>query len=170
MKTGTIIPALAAAFISLNAFCAPAGQQDSTVGLSDAVTTSPASVNFHRVSHDGVSFEAPDSCIELHGNGLTVKYPDGTFGVSLSTEPRRGSDQKRCLQLCKSLAAKMHIKDAEVKKVKINGKNGAVASGFLESQRVSIAILPDGNKELTCIVMNDPSRAAWADRVIRTLR
>ena len=112
----------------------------------------------------------PDGSTELLGNGLTVKYPDGTFGVSVSVESRRGSDQKRCLQLCRKLASQMHIKDAQVTKVKINGKNGAVASGFLESQRVSIAILPSGSKEITCIVMNDPTRAPWADRVLRTLR
>ena len=83
--TRTILPSL---LIALSIFCTNA-QQAQTVP-ADAIPAQTATAvatdnaSFHSISHKGVSFEVPDGSTELLGNGLTVKYPDGTFAATRS--------------------------------------------------------------------------------------
>lgn len=147
-----------------------AAQTDSTAvcsvpaGYYVEESASPLTVDFK-----GFEIKVPADALVEEDDRLVVKLSDGTLGASLSVASAKGSDRKRCLRMVSDLASRLHIRDAKVRKVKVNGMQGAIASGILESQQVSVLMLPSKGKELTCIIMNDASRASMAERMIGSL-
>lgn len=126
------------------------------------------STAYVKASWQGLDFEMPEGLVENREKGYIAKSPDGSFGVSLSQADSRSINQKRAASLCQGLARQMHIARPEVKLVKINGMKGAIATGDLENKRVSILILASGGNQIEAVVINDPSRSAWADHFFRT--
>lgn len=117
----------------------------------------------------GLRFEVPAGTIVEKGSSLVAKYPDGTFGVSI-TNTARPSKQKFALEVCRRNVADMRIKNAKVEKLKVGNAAGAMASGDLEGQKVTIIVLPCDNRELTTVILATPTRSEWVEHFLATLK
>lgn len=127
-------------------------------------------VGFMPVEYDGFWFDVPEGSIITEEYSKVAKYPDGSFGVSATTAHVRGSNQKRALEVCKAAAGQMRLANAKVGKYSVNGLKGALASGTIEGQTVTIVVLPANDKELTTVVIATPARSEWTDKVISSIR
>ncbi len=130
---------------------------------------SPA-VSFIPVEYDGFWFEVPAGSIVTEENSKVAKYPDGSFGVSATTARVRGSNQKRALEVCRGIAGDMHLTDGKVGKFNSNGLKGAISTGRLEGQTVTVVVVPVNDKELTTVIIATPDRSDWTDHLLSTLR
>lgn len=127
-------------------------------------------ISFRKGEYKGFKFEVPELTEISEADGQYVgKMPDGSFGISLSVLPARGSDRQRALGLCRSSAKNLKVDNVSSRFVKINGMDGAIATGALEDHRVTILVLPHKGKELTAVIINAPDRESWSARFIKTL-
>lgn len=118
----------------------------------------------------GFEFEIPAGSVVERGNNMLVKYPDGTFGISMTNTEKRGSNQKLAFDLCRRLATSMHLPSPKVERVSFGKCNGAKASGTLEGQNVTVLVLPYGDNEVTTVILATPHRTAWVDHFLDTLK
>lgn len=160
---------LAAALAAVLPFCATTAWADTPVGETQQnVMTSVQT--FKPIEYKGYIFTVPTECVVENGDALTLKHPDGTFGISITHLSAPGTNQKRVLSLCKGLAAKMDLKNAVTEKVKIDGVNSAISKGTIEGSDVTILMMPKSGKEFTAIIMASPERKPWTDQFLRTVR
>lgn len=163
---------------ALLALCsiAPAIANDETPAAAapetaTAEATAPAQAAYRMVNYKGFEFEVPYDCVaELRGNDMIVRSAGQDFGVSLTCEPRKGCNQKRCVRFCDDVVENMHLEHARVKKVRLNGMSGAMANGKLADKTVTVAVLPHGDQQITCVVINDPKASDASDHVMRTIQ
>ena len=102
----------------------------------------------------------PQGSIVEKGSTVMVKYPDGTFGLSMVNEETQGANQKIAFELCRRVVKQLDIKDAHVDKRTIGGVDGAIARGSIENRQVTVIILPVGtNDAVTTVIMASPERA-----------
>lgn len=134
------------------------------------VTTTDVETGFMPVEYDGFWFEVPEGSIVTEENSKVIKYPDGTFGVSATTIRERGSNQKRALSICRGIAGEMKIAHPKIEKFSKNGLKGATATGELEGQTVTIAVIPVNDKELTTVIIATPGRTDWTEHLLSTLK
>jgi hypothetical protein len=162
-----IIIALAAAMM----MAAPMMAQDAHSGASTQVASSKTDTPWYlSLDYGGFTFEIPAGSIVEKGSTLVARYPDGTFGISVSNQESIGSDQQRAFQLCRMLAKQMELTDAEVKKINVDGVAGARATGKIENSNVNVLILPYHDQEVTAVIMSADSRQEWADHLIQTIK
>lgn len=125
---------------------------------------------FKPIEYQGYVFAVPADCEVEDGASLTVRHPDGTFGIVITKLDAPKNNQKRVYELSRSLARKMGVKDIETRNTKINGMSGAISSGHLEEKDVSVLILPTDKKEFTAVLMASPEKTPWTDNFLRTLK
>lgn len=118
----------------------------------------------------GFEFEIPAGCIVERGERMLVKYPDGTFGISMSSVEKTAPDQKTALEICKRLATSMHLPDPKVERVQCGKSSGAKASGILEGQQVTVLVLPAGDHEITTVILATPGRTEWVNHFLESLK
>lgn len=181
MKKGLVIAALAAAVI-----CGEGTAQTSneTTGpdLSGDITAAPT-VNrdeiigkdgqaewYVNMDYAGFEFELPAGIVVDKGSSLVAKYPDGTFGVSMSNETEHGTNQKIAFELCRRLATELKLPNPKVNKVCFGRSNGAKATGMLEGTEVTILVLPHDGEQMTTVMLAAPQRSAWAEHFLQTLK
>ncbi len=118
----------------------------------------------------GFKFSIPAGAeITENGGSYLLKYPDGSFGVSMTRTDARASDQRRAESVVRGLARSMKLSAGSVKPVMINGLKGAMATGEVEGSQVSVGVLVYGGKELQLVVMNSHARGEWARELLKTL-
>lgn len=122
------------------------------------------------LSYAGFNFEIPAGSLVDKGSKIVVKYPDGSFGVSMENEEFRSGNQKIAFEKARSYAKRYELQDAKVTKVTIDGVKGAQASGMLENHLVTILILPVNDQQLTTVIMATPNRQEWADHFLGSLK
>jgi len=115
-------------------------------------------------------FELPAGTVVQKNSSFLAKYPDGTFGISMSNVEKKGSNQKLAYEVCKRLATSMHLPNPQVEKVNHGKCGGAKATGILEGQQVTVLVLPYGDQEVTAVMLASPERKEWADHFLRTLK
>lgn len=115
------------------------------------------------LSYNGFNFDIPAGSIVEKGSTILVKYPDGSFGLSISNVESEGGGQQAAFLTCRRLATQLKLEDANVRKETIAGVNGAIARGMLEDREVTVIILPVSGQETTMVMMATPNRQAWAD-------
>ncbi len=115
------------------------------------------------LSYNGFNFDIPAGSIVEKGSTILVKYPDGSFGLSISNVESEGGGQQAAFLTCRRLATQLKLEDASVRKETIGGVDGAVAKGRLEDRDVTVIILPVSGQETTMVMMATPNRQAWAD-------
>lgn len=146
---------------------------DATNPLTETATqsaTASTAQTYKPINYLGYTFDVPEECIVDNGNSLTVKYPDGSFGISLTHLDAPGTDMKRVESLCIGIAKNIKINDAVTEKVKINGRKGVLCKGNAEGENVEILILPAKGKEFTAMIVFRPGREEFAQRFLRTVR
>ena len=121
------------------------------------------------LNYAGFDFEIPAGSLVDKGSKIVVKYPDGTFGVSMENEAL-AANQKIAFEKARSYAKRYELKDAHVDKVTIAGVKGAKAAGMLENHKVTILILPVNDQQLTTVLMATPERSEWANHFISSLK
>lgn len=122
------------------------------------------------LDYAGFNFEVPAGSVVEKGSGMIIKYPDGTFGVSLTNTEERGVNQKRAFEVCRLLATKMHLPNPHVEKANFGKSKGAKATGELEGQQVTVLVLPYNDQQVTTVVLASPDRKEWTDHFLRTLK
>ena len=126
---------------------------------------------FVSMGYGGFDFEIPAGSIVEKGSTVMVKYPDGTFGLSMVNEETQGANQKIAFELCRHVVKQLDIKDAHVDKRTIGGVDGAIARGSIENRQVTVIILPVGtNDAVTTVIMASPERANWVNNFIDSLK
>lgn len=121
------------------------------------------------MNYGGFSFQVPAGSVVEMGDKFLARYPDGSFGVSMTNQERTGLTQDLAFQICKQMATTLHLPDPKVKKVKFGKSAGAQASGELEGQQVTIVVLPNGHKEVTTVILATPNRSEWTDHFLKSL-
>lgn len=122
------------------------------------------------VKFAGFHFSLPSRCIvDEQKNSYVAKYPDGSFGISVTRTDSKAPDAGRASTVVRGLARQMHIDGTDVKQLNLNGMKGAIATGRLEGKRVSIAMLVGGGREIQLVVMNSPERDEWTERLLKSL-
>ena len=121
------------------------------------------------LSYGGFNFEIPAGSIVDKGSKITVKYPDGSFGMSMENEEFRGGSQKIAYEKARSYAKRYELKDAEVSKVTVGGVKGAKAVGQLENHQVTVIILPVNEQQVTTVLMATPNRTDWVNHFVQTM-
>ena len=121
------------------------------------------------MDYAGFEFELPSGMIVQNAAGFIAKYPDGTFGISMSKE-EKGSNQKHAYEVCRRLAASMSMPDARVEKVSYGKCGGAIATGHVEGQEVTVLVLPYRDQEVTSVMLASPERKEWAEHFLGTLK
>lgn len=115
-------------------------------------------------------FELPAGSVIQKDSSFLAKYPDGTFGISMSNVEKKGSNQKLAYEVCRRLATSMHMPNPQVEKVNYGKCGGAKATGTLEGQQITVLVLPYRDQEVTAVVLASPERTEWADHFLRTLK
>lgn len=155
---------MSAGILSLDATNPPVEQNETSNVASSALQ------NYKQIDYLGYTFEVPEECIVDNGNALTVKYPDGSFGISVTHLNAPGTDIKRAESLCKGIAKNIRVNDAVTEKVKINGRRGVLCKGNAEGENIEILLLPAKGKEFTAMMVFRPGREEFAQRFLRTVR
>lgn len=122
------------------------------------------------LNYGGFDFEIPAGSLVEKNSKVVVKYPDGSFGVSMENESGQPVEQKIAYEKAKLYAEKYRLKDAKVEKTVIDGIKGAKAVGMLEEHEVTVLILPVGTEQLTTVVMATPARNEWGRHFIASLK
>lgn len=144
--------------------------QELTVTEKPKAETETATPWYITLDYAGYEFEIPAGSIVEKNSSLLVKYPDGTFGVSMMNEAKQGSNQKLAFTACQKLAAAMKIPNAKVQKVKFGKCGGAMASGEMEGQKVTVLVLPYNNQEVSTVILATPNRTEWVNHFLETLK
>lgn len=124
---------------------------------------------FIPLNYGGFDFEIPAGSVVQKDSKLLVKYPDGSFGISMENEAV-GLDQKIAFEKVRSYATRYGLKDPKSEKVTVGGVKGARADGMLENHKVTILILPVGDQQVTTVLMATPNRTDWAEHFISSLK
>ena len=154
-------------------------EKQTPVALPDSVlvpatadfTTMPQSLDSYKtIENKDFSCEVPYGAEISNARGVKAAYPDGSFATMLTVEEGKGYNQKRAFDLCRDTARTLQMNGTKVSKVKIDGMDGAMATGELEKLHVTLVVLPARNSQLTCLMLNSDVRSEWADNVLRTLK
>lgn len=143
---------------------APAVSRDDVIGKDGQAEW------YVNMDYAGYEFELPAGVVVDKGSSLVSKYPDGTFGLSMSNESGKGSNQKIAFEICRRMATELDLQDTHVDKVKYGKCNGAKATGGMESRDVTILVLPYDGEQVTAVMLSTPERRAWADHFLQTLK
>lgn len=149
-------------------FCAAA--QETGMAAAPVEGNATATDWFVTIDYNGYEFEIPAGCLVEKGPTVVAKYPDGTFGVSMSNVESIGTSQRNCIEVCKRLVKQLKLKDAKIENKKVGKVEGAKATGEFDGTLVTILILPYDDQETTAIIMAAPGRQAWADHLVETMR
>lgn len=126
------------------------------------------------LDYAGFEFELPAGCVVDKNSSLVAKYPDGSFGVSMSNVEKRGSNQKIAKEVCNMTAQAFKLPNAKVKEIEVGSglakSKGAMTSGKLEGQDITILVLPYNGQELTTVVLATPNRLGWVNHFIDSLK
>lgn len=122
------------------------------------------------LDYSGYEFEIPAGSIVDKGPRTLVKYPDGSFGVSVTNEEKRGCNQKTALTACTKLAESLGLPKSKVEKVKIDRVIGAKASGTYQGSDITVMVLPYNNEEVSLVLMGAPNRRNWMDHFMESLK
>lgn len=168
MKIRSIVGAAICMVCTLTGAAAP--QLDLSGDMNSRVPAAKEEVNdYMSAEFSGFTFELPSGTIIQKGDQLMAKYPDGTFGVSM-INVSKPSKQKFALELCKRNAAEMGLKNAFIDKAKFGKASGAIASGDLEGQKVTILVLPYDSNQMTTVIIATPDRTNWVKHFLETLK
>lgn len=122
------------------------------------------------MDYAGYEFELPAGIMVDKGSSFVAKYPDGSFGLSMSNESEKGTNQKIAFEICRRMATELKIPNPHVDKVKYGKCNGAKATGELEGSKVTILVLPYDGEQVTTVMLATPERSEWVDHFLRTLK
>lgn len=153
----------------LGALAIPANAQTTTLDPEEQKALESASW-YIPLSYGGFNFEIPAGSLVEKNSKIVVKYPDGSFGVSMENEEFRGGNQKIAYEKAKSYVKRYELKDAKVERITIDGVKGAKASGMLEEHEVTVMILPVNDQQLTVVIMATPNRQEWAQHFYTSLK
>lgn len=147
----------------------PAMAQNSTSGFSKEDSKALESANWYvPLNYGGFEFEIPAGSVVEKNSKVVVKYPDGSFGMSMENETLPGN-QKIAFEQAKMYADRYKLADSKVEKVTIGGIKGATATGTLENFTVKVIILPVTDQQLTTVLMATPNRQEWVDHFIQSM-
>lgn len=124
---------------------------------------------FVPISYGGFDFEIPAGSIVEKNSKLVVKYPDGSFGVSMENEAIAG-DQKMAFEKAKMYARQYKLADSKCERVNAGGIKGARAEGMLEKHKVTVLILPVDDQQVTTVIMATPERSEWAQHFVNSMK
>ena len=155
-------------------FSLMAHAQDNGQTFATPTGESPVNANgepnwFINMDYAGFNFELPAGTVVQKGSSLIAKYPDGSFGVSMSNIAKP-SRQKYAYEICRRNVEEMKLENASVEKVKYGKCAGAKASGTLEGSKVTILVLPYDDQEVTTVILASPNREEWVNHFLRTLK
>lgn len=125
---------------------------------------------FNNYEYAGFKFELPTGMEIEQGSSLKGTYPDGTFGISMSNVAKRGANQKLAYEVTRRMAQDLHLSQPKVAKENFGKCKGAIATGMLEGQVVTILTLPYNDQEVTTVMLATPVRQAWVQHFLRTLK
>lgn len=173
MRIKHLVAGILAILPALYAGSANAHEQAATdtIGKShSAFVTSTGEANwFIDMNYNGFTFQIPAGTLVERGSGFTAKYPDGSFGLSMNTVDKP-MNQKYSYEVCKRLAATLKIPNPDIKKVKYGRCRGAMTSGKVEGQLVTVLVLPYDDQEITTVIMATPNRNDWVNHYLETLK
>ena len=181
MKKGLITAALLSSMIFGSAN-AQENKQTESPDLTGEMPSTPVMNRDDVIGKDGQAewyvnmdyadyeFELPAGVVVDKGSSLIAKYPDGTFGLSMSNESEKGSNQKIAFEICRRMSTELKLQDTHVDKVKYGKCNGAKATGSMEGRNVTILVLPYDGEQVTAVLLAAPERSAWADHFLQTLK
>lgn len=118
----------------------------------------------------GFEFELPAGLIVDKGTTFVAKHPDGSFGLSMANEKKRGANQNTAYDVCRMLAKELRLPQPVVEKVKYGKCSGARATGKLEGRDITILVLPYDNNQVTTVLLATPDRQAWTAHFLETLK
>lgn len=122
------------------------------------------------LDYDGYEFEVPAGCVVEKGPKMLIKYPDGTFGVSMTSSEALGMNQKRAVEICRRMTQAMKLPNPWIEKIKCGKAGGAKATGVYEGQNVTVLVLPYDGREITAVMLASPARKEWAEHFIESLK
>ena len=122
------------------------------------------------MDYSGFEFQIPAGTVVQKGSSFLAKYPDGSFGVSMTNIAKPGANQKIAYEVCQRMAETMKMPNPDVMKVKYGKFAGARAQGTIEGQQVTIVVLPYDGEEVTSVLLATPSRQEWVNQFLRTLK
>ncbi len=153
------------------------GSAQKTSGISAAEqqaaaadTTETTPDWFVNMDYSGFEFQIPAGTVVQKGSSFLAKYPDGSFGVSMTNIAKPGANQKIAYEVCQRMAETMKMPNPDVMKVKYGKCAGARAQGTIEGQQVTIVVLPYDGEEVTSVLLATPSRQEWVNQFLRTLK
>ncbi len=158
-----------AALAILAALAIPVNAQTPTVSPEEQKALESANW-YIPLNYAGFNFEIPAGSLVDKGSKIVVKYPDGSFGISMENEEFRGGNQKIAYEKARSYVKRYELKDAKVERVTVDGVKGAKASGMLEEHEVTVIILPVNDQQLTTVIMATPKRQEWAQHFYTSLK
>lgn len=161
---------LTALALALAALAASA-QEPALTEHEETISVVPVQTHYTETRFDGFRFDLPEGCVaDTAKDSFIAKYPDGSFGVSMTLTDAKASDQKRATAVVQGLARSMHLPSSAVRQTVVNGMKGAVATGDIEGKRITVAVLTHNGHELQVVAMADPSHLPWTDQLMKSLR
>lgn len=134
------------------------------------VTENPAN-NYVDFFFNGFTFKIPQGMpVNMEGTEATIKNTNGTFGVSIKSEKDANASAQGAYGICQRAVTDLHLIEAKLTKVNINGLEGAVVEGKLEGTNVAIEVLNGGKKYLKTIIIYDDSNLSQAKTILTSIK
>lgn len=142
--------------------------------VSDSETTSTTETvanDYVDFFFNGLSFKIPQGMpVNMEGNEALVKSVDGSFGLSFKMEKDAKATPTGAYELCKRVVTDLHLQEAKLSKVNINGLEGACVEGKIEGMRVAVEVLDAGKRYLKAIAIFDDSHADAAKEALTAIK
>lgn len=139
-----------------------------TVVTMDTPTPSLDYVDFF---FNGYTIKVPQGMpVNMDGNEAVVKSADGTFGLSIKIEKDAKASANGAYELCKRVVTDLHLQEAKLTKVNINGLEGACVEGNLEGMHVGVEVLDGGKRYIKAIAIFDASHTDAAKQALMSIR
>lgn len=120
---------------------------------------------------NGFTMKVPQGMpVNMEGNEALVKSPDGTFGLSLKIEKDAKATAVGAYELCKRVVTDLHLQEAKLTKVSVNGMEGACVEGKLEGMGVGVEILDAGKRYLKAIAIYNDTHADDAKTALMSIK
>lgn len=136
--------------------------------IAETLTSANDYVDFF---FNGYTFKVPQGMpVNMEGNEAVVKSPDGSFGLSVKIEKDSKASANGAYEICKRVVTDLHLQEAKLTKVSVNGLEGACVEGKLEGMHVGVEVLDGGKRYIKAIAIYDASHLDAAKQTLMSVK